>query len=233
MTRIAFSAPPVVPLALALGLAACQSVPTPGPPIEGFYASHTAAELSSWIGSAPARCFPSGSGTELCGWVIGNRYESWRTLANSIETRRKVNVVCEVPVPQRSDAREACSVYARESERFDHGAISFSSASDVSAAGSADRSAAARRILDGARTMRELSDLVGNVPDDCAEVSATERSCFWRLGNQSRGFDLVGAAVGSKKRVRLTCRLPADGSPRAVGTCQAAEDIWGSAPDGA
>jgi hypothetical protein len=228
------SATPLVALlALSLGLAACQSVPTPGPPIEGFYASRTKADLSAWIGRAPERCLANGPGKELCGWVIGKRYESWRTLAASVETGRQVNVVCEVPVPEDSDARKACAVHPRESQPFDPTGVPAPSNTDVAAPPPADHQSTARRALDSARTMRALSDLVGDVPNSCDEISATERRCSWRLSNRTRGFELVAAAVGTRKRVRLTCGLPADGSDRTLGSCRAAEDLQGSAPEGA
>jgi hypothetical protein len=165
--------------------------------------------------------------------VIGKRSDSWRTLAASVETGRQVNVVCELPVPEDSDARKACAVHPRESQRFDPTSVPAPNNTDVAAPPPADRQSAARRAIDSARTMRALSDIVGDVPDSCDEISATERRCSWRLSNKTRGFELVAAAVGTRKRVRLTCGLPADGSERAFGSCQAEEDLRGSAPEGA
>lgn len=219
-------------LALSLGLSACQSVPTPGPPIEGFYGSRTKGELSDWIGRAPARCLANRPGTDLCVWVVGNRFESWRTLAASVETGRQVNVLCEIPVPEDSDARDACAVYPRESQRFDPATARVTGTADVAAPAPADRETTARRVLNGARTMRALSDLVGDVPGSCHEISSTEQRCSWRLSKRSRGFDLVAAAVGTKRHVRLTCRLPADGGDRAFGSCQAEEDVRTTSPEG-
>ena len=52
------------------------------------------------------------------------------------------------------------------------------------------------------------------------------RHCVWRAGNSSYGHGtLVASVAGEKrKRMRLECRLPRDGSSRAPGSCTVGED---------
>jgi hypothetical protein len=93
----------------------------------------------------------------------------------------------------------------------------------------ADRRAARERVarranatLAEARTLLEISLLIGEAPDECSPAEPGIRVCLWRATSRTRGHGMLAATIEapSRKKLRLECRLPADGSAREPGSCK-------------
>ncbi len=79
--------------------------------------------------------------------------------------------------------------------------------------------------LADAKTLVELSRLVGSVPDRCESTGDTSRVCSWLIGKKMPGYDLLAALVETTQWVSMVCDLPFDNSERVSGSC------WLSAAD--
>jgi hypothetical protein len=191
-------------------------------------AQRTRAELELALGQPPERCIPSTAGRELCQWALGDRDPAWKALARSIDTRARVIVLCELPAGTSARAPGSCSVYPRESN---HSEWAFPNLHPTRRgdASVADRRAARERVsqraaaeLAQARTLLELSGLVGAAPDQCVSAGPGMRSCLWRATSRTLGHGLLAATIEapSRKKVRLECRLPDDGAARAADSCK-------------
>jgi hypothetical protein len=205
---------------LALGCAAAR------PPIAFLElpdAARSRAELEAGLAKAPRICAHSRPGYELCGWTLGRRDRRWHELASALETRRKVNVLCELPASGSAPAASRCRVYPRVSLPYED-ARAFVTASAQSAEeprrAAFDRAQEGHRLLESAATLVDLSHLVGDAPRDCLKRSPTSQLCVWLVSDQSRGYELVAATLGLGCRVRLQCLLAYDGAPRAPGSCR-------------
>ena len=88
----------------------------------------------------------------------------------------------------------------------------------------AERRLAARLLAD-ARTTRELARLVGDLPSRCVPGKSQEQCCVWLVTARAEGGQRIAAVIGSKKLpVRLTCRLPLDGTPRRGESCRVSRE---------
>ena len=122
----------------------------------------TRDELSRHIGAQPYRCILGAHATELCAWHAGNRSKAWRGLAQALGTRHAVNVICQLPLDGGRRAAESCVVRPRR----DQASVS---------AGPASR-ATEPAALAQARTVAEVSFLIGDVPWDCTIMAGGRRS---------------------------------------------------------
>lgn len=191
----------------------------------------TEGALARFTGSPPDRCVESAAGARLCQWRLGNRNKSWARLAKAIGTRDQVNLLCELPAegPREPDS---CAAFPRRSNRTLYTLPNPSGAKSRRNTSYASREAKAavrdryRRDalerIDGARTLVELSHLVGAAPDGCSPLDSGRRLCFWRASAQTYGHGLLVESIGASKRERvvLRCALPRDGSPRGPETCR-------------
>ena len=89
----------------------------------------------------------------------------------------------------------------------------------------AQREELARRAaaaLAQARTPLEISRLVGAAPDQCVSPQPGVLACLWRATSRTQGHALLAATIEApqRKKLRLECRLPADGSARAPDSCR-------------
>jgi len=191
-------------------------------------AQRTRGELVATLGRAADRCIPTTPGLELCEWALGNRDVAWKPLARSIDTRARINVLCELPEDGGARAPGSCSVYPRESDHAPWALPNLHPTRRGDASVAARRAARervtqrARETLAQARTLLELSRLVGAAPDECLPVAPGVRSCVWRATSRTLGHALLAATIEAprRKKVRLECLLPADGSPRAADSCE-------------
>ena len=195
---------------LALALLACETAP-PGAPAAGdVLAAKTRGEMLRATTLDPQRCTWSRDGFEICVWQLGDRNAAWYDLAKSIQTRYRVNLICE---------------FADGGKQRERDCLALPAASPPTTGNKAARvrigAAEAQSQLDAARTAWEISELVGDAPTRCSKVDDATQFCVWHANNKTRGFPTLLALLESRARVQLSCTLPADGSPRAQGSCKA------------
>ena len=89
------------------------------------------------------------------------------------------------------------------------------------------------QIAQPARTLSEMSAVLGRGPHSCDDLSDTHQFCTWG-GRETRATQVV-APVGSLLLSMpvehgyswyVGCELPKDGSPRSPDSCQAWYDAW-------
>lgn len=184
-------------------------------------------QLSSLAGGLPEACVEITASTRICQWRLGSRHRGWARLAAAIGTRDQINLLCELPSDASPREPESCGVFPRRSNR------TLFRVPNRTRAGSVHRGkqqrvelrARYRRLandrLDAARTAVELSRLMGAAPDRCDVVDANYRGCVWRASNRTYGHGTLVESIGAEKRqrMRLECRLPANGGPREEGSC--------------
>ena len=205
-------------LLLALGCASGGALTETHTPALDQYQTRT--ELDNFLGTRQTKCVHSRPGYELCGWILGNRSEAWEPIAESVDTRRKVNVVCELPTENGRRSPGSCSVYPRIFLPFE---LAVQRAPvDVAASQSAAASEyeQAHYALETARDIVQLSRLAGVHPRECHRRSETHQLCRWRLSNQPAGHRLLAAASDLDGRLQLECLLPYSGAPRSRDSCQ-------------
>jgi hypothetical protein len=185
--------------------------------------------VSEFTGLVGPRCLASASETDLCEWRVDREGAGWEPLARAIGSQDALALICELPRSGEPRARDSCTAHPRRSNRGawelpGHG--SGKSAPDFAArrAEVAERyRQTADRLVAHADTLARLSRLMGALPDACSPLSSGEQLCVWRTTSHTQGHGTLMAWIGALKRqkIRLGCRLPTDGSPRAPGSCQA------------
>jgi hypothetical protein len=187
----------------------------------------TKRDLSGFIGIPPIRCVTSSDTSEVCQWEAGSQQSGWGALAGAIGTRDWLNVVCDVRTDAGPRNPSSCGVYPRRSNR---GSWSVVHPGDTRRQKRSHRINEKRRlvkradqIISEAETIVDLSLLMGSVPDSCSPGSPDEQACVWRLTNRSFGHGTVATWIDAPKRkkIRLFCTLPTDGSRRQPGSCSA------------
>ena len=180
-------------------------------------------ELENFAGAAPDRCVYSAPGRELCRWrVEGRVIRPGRTDAPG--AMRGVNLVWELPIDPASMSGGVGDVHALEP-----GATAQLAASDLALPPvSAPRPApivapldpiAVAMVLGEARTVRELSRILGDVPQSCLTGRGVQ-TCRWQISDEGVGEMLFAGVPGLARAVELQCRLPLDGGPRTTDSCR-------------
>jgi hypothetical protein len=197
--------------AIAISALACVNTAPPGAPTaEEVLAAKTRGEMLRVITAEPLRCPASRDGWEICVWQLGDRNAAWYALAQTLGTHYRVNVICEFPSGGGARERDCLALPA---------------ASPPTQGKSPKRlhtsPAEAQAQLDAARTIWELSALVGDAPVRCSSVDERSRFCVWQATNRTKGFATLLPLLEKRARLQLSCTLPADGSQRAPGSCRA------------
>jgi hypothetical protein len=202
--------------ALAAGTARAQSANTAAAP--SLSDAPTLATLSVVLGAGPVRCVASAPGTTLCEWQLSNRQAGWRVIAAGLGTDDRVRLLCELPEDGSRRAPDSCTAHVMRSDRDRWWVPVFES---ERAEKQAERRRAAIAALESARTLSELSRLVGGAPNECAPKSADEQVCTWRATSRNHGHALLATSIGAPlgKKVRIHCVLPTDGSARHWESC--------------
>jgi hypothetical protein len=191
---------------LLLGAAFAIACTTPPPRTEPLHSALSKADIEIFLGLEPDTCVPSGPELELCVWrYIGNKHPSWRALAREADTSARVNVVCEFSITDGMRSQEICTVHpARDKTHYDD----------------YQRTRDAKAMLAEARTIGELSRLVGDVPNRCVGGELHQQRCVWLLTGRTEGRAILVATIGRNGILaRLTCSLPLDGSARNRDSC--------------
>jgi len=187
----------------------------------------TKQDLSGFIGIPAIRCVTSSDTSEVCQWEAGPQQNGWGALAGAIRTRDWVAVVCDIRTDGRPRNSDSCGVYPRRSNR---GSWSVGHPGAASRKKPSHRFKERRRlvkradqIISEARTLLDLSLLMGSVPDSCSPGSPEEQVCVWRLTNRSFGHGTVATWIEASKgkKIRFFCTLPTDGSSRQTDSCSA------------
>jgi hypothetical protein len=222
-SAIAVSVTAVAGLLAASSGGAEDTASTPLEPVLAGYRTERA--LTAFLGRPPTACVPATRTTRLCEWVLGNRDHGWQELADAVGTSDRVGVLCELPPDDGERVDGACTGHERRSNRSRYrvGKRTTRTASERAARKRAieELGEQASAELAGARTLLELSRLLGAAPSSCYEVDDETQRCTWRLTAHERGHGTVAASIGAdlSKKVRLRCELPRDGSARAEGSC--------------
>lgn len=206
----------VIVLAGLLATTGCVSPPLepptdPQPAIEQVLGAYsTALAISEIVGPNPRICVATGAGTELCEWPLGKRDRGWEPLADAIATSDRINLLCELPPAPSPREPESCTVHPRRSNRYSWKGVQ------------GEQQAVAAAALDAARTLPDMSRLMGAAPESCVGAAEGLR-CLWRTDDQTFGHGTLAVWIGAplSKKVRLRCIFPADGSPRRVEACAA------------
>lgn len=232
MPAHSFSFPVLCLSSLLLAVSACKSPPhTPDPSAQArtndlLRDFPDRAVLSQFVGALPDECVRTSPTTELCQWTAGKREVGWRPMARAIGTRDRVNLICELPLFGEPRAYGSCSIHPRRSNRYSWSVPAYKNnprnrllAQDVK---EQQRRMADQWIAD-AGTALELSRLMGAAPVDCMSRSPDEQVCTWLATNRvyGQGTLAVWIDVPKRKKIRLRCFLPKDGSERQPDTCSA------------
>jgi hypothetical protein len=187
----------------------------------------TFEQLSEFTGVTAFRCVVASPRSELCEWRMDGRSPGWRSVAGAIRTRDRIALLCELPTDGSPRAANSCSAHPQRSNR-NQWEIPPATGRRRQAFGSrsrarvrADYSRAANQALASSQGVVALSRLAGITPDSCNEARPNDRVCTWKTTNHTYGHGTLVMAIKASKRkkIRMRCRLPLDGGPRAPDSC--------------
>ena len=198
-------------LAVALLAAGCANpVPAGAPTAAEILQARTRGEMLRVTTLEPLRCPASREGWEICVWQLGDRHAAWYALAEALRTSSRVNLICEFPSGGGARERDCLTMAAASLPTLGWGRSRLR-------AGAAE----AQAQLDTARTVWDVTALVGDAPVRCNLVDAGTRFCVWQATERSQGFAVLLPLLEKRARLQLSCSFPVDGSPRGPGSCRA------------
>lgn len=182
--------------------------------------------IGAWVGVVMMRCLPASPATELCEWHVGRKSHGWQALADGIDSDDRITLICELAVDGSGREPGSCSAHPMRSNR-----TSFSSYNAPPVQGHrrasqnkrVDYSKLAGEWIGSARSLADLSRLLGELPYTCFDMSQDSRACEWRATSRTYGHGTVAAWIDApkSKKIRFQCTLPKNGEPRADGSCLA------------
>jgi hypothetical protein len=185
--------------------------------------------LSEFVGRLPPRCIQSSPITQVCEWRVERDQSGWAALSAAIGSKAPLSLICELPDSGDARARDACSAHPRISNRG-----AWNLPAPGSGKGAPQQNAnreqlaeqyrqTADRWISNADTLPRLSRLMGAIPDGCSPMSPREQVCIWQTTSRTQGHGTLMVWIGAapRKKIRLRCVLPSDGSPRAPDSCLA------------
>jgi hypothetical protein len=175
--------------------------------------ARTEGELTLHLGPPPTTCVETGPGTKLCEWRIGDVQPAWEPIAAAIGADDKVNVLCEIPDEGLPREPGSCVAFPRRSDRYLYGGSKLERERAESAA---------KERVQSARTLVEISHLLGAAPLQCGWLRKDARLCTWAANSRTYGHGTlaVGLGLSTRKQFKYRCELPADGSPRKLESCR-------------
>jgi hypothetical protein len=220
-------------LAVLLVATACRTTPSTKDTRIAVEATmgdaRTHAAIDDFVGHPPERCVRATERDEICAWLVTGRSPAWRPLAETIPTSDRLNLLCVVPTDGSPRAAASCSVHPRRSDRQRWSPSKQAGAGHKGKDRGPNRAQVrdelaqkAQGEIDDARTLADLSRLMGAAPDECLAAGDVQ-TCVWRATSQTFGHGLVAASIKAsmRKKVRLTCVVPLDGGPRGANSCTA------------
>jgi len=180
--------------------------------------------LEAFAGRPIDRCFPVASDTEVCQWSLGNRDAGWRALARTIDTRDRIALICELPTAGGARAANSCSAHPMRTNRddFEVRGGGYGGRRSVPASELRRQRAVYQKLvaswIGAARTLDEMSRLMGGLPDRCVPTRGTDQVCRWKASGRLFGQGTVATWVGAstRKRIRFDCTFKLSGAPREV-----------------
>jgi hypothetical protein len=191
--------------------------------------ARTRAAIDDFVGHGPARCISVTRRDEICTWMLAGQSTAWRPLADTIPSSDRLNLLCVVPADGSPRAAASCSVHPRRSDRQRWGPPKQGAAGHKGRRRVPERAQVrddlarkAQAEIDAARTLADLSRLMGDAPDECVAAGA-DQTCLWRTTRYTFGHGMVAASIQApmSKKVRLTCVVPVDEGPRDANSCSA------------
>ncbi|MEZ4214857.1 MAG: hypothetical protein R3E88_00135 [Myxococcota bacterium] len=180
------------------------------------------------LGRPPVRCAAlPGDRTELCEWHFGDRDAAWRPLARAIRTDARVGLVCRFERESGARVARGCEAFPRRSNREEFVALRRYGKRGLKQQAENERAREARAQalaeLGSARTLDAVVGVVGAVPEECV-ADADDALCSWRTTSHTPGHGTLAASIAAspRKKIRLACRFPRDGSPSSSSPCTAA-----------
>lgn len=187
----------------------------------------TLSEMNVFVGSAPERCEVVSNTTQMCVWSLSKAESGWRPLAATLATGDRLNLLCEFSKGDGQRGEVSCSAHPKRSNRsyfrsrlrMNDKRMSRTIRKKI-AKEEAEKSNA---LLATARTVFELSTLVGTIPDQCFQ-NEEKVFCTWGSDAGTYGHGTLAMAIEASfsKKVKLRCSLPADGQARSKDSCQVA-----------
>ncbi len=168
--------------------------------------------LSQHAENRAAMCVNISTDSKICTWYISNRRRAWRGLAEVLDTKYQVTLVCELPTNGENRSPGSCRAYPRSFRDGDfyYGGISMEK-----------RQAAVERLAD-AQTLWPVIDLVGTGPEECFFLADDKLTCRWHVTRSVLGYTLVLLNTKGKRnqKMHFECTFPADGGEREEDSCQ-------------
>ena len=224
---------------LALVSATAVLVGCAKPPLRGELASSqaevnrvlasvdTEAELTLFTGLAPRICVEVSPTARLCEWRLTKRDAGWAELSATVPTEDRINLVCAFPAAGGARGPDSCAVFPQRSNRYLYDLPPSRTPSRD--AKREDRAEARLRFqqqasaeLARAQTLLQLVTLMGAAPGSCADLGDGTFGCAWLATSKTYGHGTLAFSLptSTEDKVRMRCVLPADGSPRASGSCK-------------
>ena len=187
------------------------------PPPEVPDLSAEIAAVTRVAGGPPERCFMAAPDRKVCRWLVEGRLMSGKSPTRPGGEAGLV-LVCEL----RRGAADDPECVAHALDTADARPQDAAGLPPVSAASGSDsleqRRTRARIELSVARTLVELSHLVGDVPDLC-RTGLGIQNCEWQLRPESEGHERLAVLGATDAAATLRCAVPLDGTPRRADTC--------------
>jgi len=188
----------------------------------------TELDLIEFTGGIPDHCVEAPGALEICRWRLSKQEKGWRPLARALGTGDRLNLVCALPMDETPRAEDSCGVHSQRSNRNSVHLDTYKGKGKPKSYGPPNYRKLrnqAQRLLAVSRTAFELSTLVGDAPNIC-RIKKTRSYCSWLTDNHTYGHGTLAmiamtTEIDFSDKIRLTCMLPADGSPRAEGSCTA------------
>ena len=83
-----------------------------------------------------------------------------------------------------------------------------------------ERRIAGQAALDSARTLLEVTQLVGIAPSRCLPLTSSSQLCTWQVNNRMPGYSSLAGIANTDHIVYLVCDLPTDNTARRENSCQ-------------
>lgn len=83
-----------------------------------------------------------------------------------------------------------------------------------------ERRIAGQAALDSARTLLEVTQLVGIAPSRCLPLTSSSQLCTWQVNNRMPGYSSLAGIANTDHIVYLVCDLPTDNTARREDSCQ-------------
>lgn len=189
--------------------------------------ARTLEAISIRVGIGPDGCIRSSNSMFLCEWGLTKRQAGWRALADAIATAERIALLCELPSDGSLRANDSCSARPRHSNRGMFRPKTDSGKKRVkSRYPRKEYEVLAQSWLDEARTLVELSRLIGAIPGACMPIPAAAQICTWHTNNKTYGHGTVAMSMDAKfgNKVLFACTLPTDGSRRAPNSCHSSPE---------